>query len=124
MDEYFEISLDDIRFFARHGVMEQERILGNEFSVALRIKIPVPAHIHEDNLEDTISYADIYEIVDQEMKTPRKLLETLSHSIASSIREKWRQIVSLSVSVTKLNPPISGITGSASVTYNFSKKNC
>ena len=34
------ITLDNLRFRARHGVMEQERAVGNTFVVALRLDYP------------------------------------------------------------------------------------
>lgn len=35
------ITLDNLRFRARHGVMEQERAVGNTFVVALRLDYPL-----------------------------------------------------------------------------------
>ena len=52
--EKLSISIEDVRFYATHGVFEQEQIVGNEFSVSVCIEMPVIETIENDNLE-TIS---------------------------------------------------------------------
>ncbi len=128
--------LDKCRFYAYHGVMPQEQIAGNEFEVSVEVNYQ-PVCLGGDMLESTVSYADIYEIVKQEMHRPRQLLETVAgdisdriltlpgitstgdtHSATSSIK-----ILRTQVSITKITPPIAGINGSATVklTRNFEK---
>ena len=58
----FRISLEDCRFHAFHGVLPQERRVGNDFSVSA-VVCYTPADILSDNLDSTISYADLYEIM-------------------------------------------------------------
>lgn len=117
--EFFEISLTDLRFFARHGVFTQERIVGNEFSVDLSIKTAVSENFNDNSLETTISYAELYEIVKKEMKLPRNLIETVAKSIGEEILKKYSDIWECKIKVTKLSPPLSGMSGKASVIYNY-----
>ena len=49
------ITLDNLRFRARHGVMEQERAVGNTFVVALRLDYPFEEAMQTDNLEATLN---------------------------------------------------------------------
>ena len=116
--DYITVSLDDCRFYARHGVFAQERRAGNEFVVAIRVDY-VWEHQKgdepSDDLADTISYADLYEIVKQEMERPRQLLETVASTIADRIAEQFRTVKELRVRIRKITPPIEGINGSASV---------
>ncbi len=115
----FEITLADLKFYAYHGVLPQETKVGNEFSVSVTVKIPYKDEILDDNLEATISYADVYEIVAEEMKTPRKLLETVAAHIRKRIMAEWKQISSGSITICKSTPPINGISGIAKVVLNF-----
>lgn len=115
----FEIELSDLRFHAFHGVLPQETKVGNEFSVSVGIKIPYQEDILDDNLDATISYADIYEIVAQEMSTPRKLLETVAACIRNRIIHNWEQILGGHITICKSTPPITGIIGTAKVTLFF-----
>ena len=50
---------------AYHGVMEQERIAGNDYVVNLRIKYPMEQAMLSDDVEDTLNYANVFEIISQ-----------------------------------------------------------
>lgn len=115
----FVIALTDLRIHAFHGVMDQERKIGNEFKVTVRVEIPYSPVIKNDNLEDTISYADLFTIVREEMAIPRCLLETVADSIAERITDKWPQIQTGQITICKSTPPISNIIGEAEVTLFF-----
>ncbi len=118
------IYLSDLHFFGRHGVLPQERVTGNDFVVNVELLTEargleaMVSRSHED-LAETISYADVYEVVKAQMETPRQLLETVAISTANELRTRFPSIVSGLVSITKVTPPIPGITGSAGVTYRF-----
>ena len=61
------IELKNMRFFAHHGVFSQETVVGNEFMVNLHIEADLPKHVN-DNIEHTINYASVYELVKSEMQ--------------------------------------------------------
>lgn len=117
MQENFEITLSNLRFFARIGVMEQERVVGNEFSVEMTVLYDASSFI-EENLSSTISYADIYEVIKEEMSRTCELLESVAQRIANQTYRRWPVIHTLRISITKITPPIEGCTGSATVTLN------
>lgn len=117
--KHFVIALTDVRIHAFHGVMDQERKVGNEFKVNMRVEIPYSPSIKNDNIDDTVSYADLYNIVREEMAIPRSLLETVADSIAERIVDKWPQIQSGQITICKSTPPISTMTGEAEVTLFF-----
>lgn len=118
------ISLTDLRFYAHHGMMEQETIVGNEFIVNVSFDIhadelKLMEARGEEDLKFTVSYADVYDVIKSEMAIPSKLLETLAIRIARRLRERFNRIRTGSISITKLTPPIPSISGSATVTYCF-----
>lgn len=115
----FEICLEKARFFARHGVMEQERVVGNEFEVNVMIRVAYSEAIAADNLDATVSYADLFDIVKSEMEKPRQLLEAVAASIVTEIKACFPFVMGGEVSVRKVSPPIPGFTGSASVSLKF-----
>lgn len=115
----FEISLSDLKFHAFHGVLPQENKVGNEFVVTVTIRIPYSRDILDDNLDATISYADLYEIVAEEMHSPKKLLETVAARIAGKIKAKWNQVLGGKITICKSTPPINKITGAAEVGLFF-----
>ncbi len=111
----FKIELKGLRFMSRIGVSEQERKVGNEFVVDVAYSFPTCGFIRE-NLGSTISYADIYSIVRDEMRREWLLLESVAVSISDRIQSKFPQISNIEVSVTKTSVPLDGMSGAASVT--------
>jgi dihydroneopterin aldolase len=102
-------------FFSFHGVTEQERKVGNTFVVDLKIGGDYSVACKSDNIDDAINYASIYEEVKKVMETPCNLLEHLAEKICISLKNKFLQILSIEIKVTKINPPIEGQTESASI---------
>lgn len=93
-------------FFAHHGVGEQETIVGNEFILDLWLKTDITRAIETDDVADTVSYADVYEAVKEEMNIPSKLLEHVSGRIIKSLFLKFPQIEEIKLKLTKRNPPM------------------
>ena len=54
------IELNRIRFFSYHGVAEQERRVGNDYEVSLRVDYPLERAMESDSLCDTLDYAALY----------------------------------------------------------------
>jgi dihydroneopterin aldolase len=102
------IYINQAQFYAYHGVMEQERAVGNTFMVSLSIEMDVTDAIQTDALGDTVSYADLYELVKIEMKTPSKLLEHVAGRIVKAVRTTFPATKRIEISITKKNPPIKG----------------
>ena len=105
-----------MEFFAFHGVYEEERVKGNKFEVDLTIDYPYEDKVADDQLDNTIDYAELYEIVKTVMDKPANLLEHLAVSIRDQINDKFEHIEQVNVTVTKFNPPINGRCEKAEVT--------
>ena len=110
-----KIILDDIRFYAYHGVMEQERRVGGEYNVSLTVEADLADAARTDDVADTINYAELYELVKREMAMPSKLLEHVAARIGQRAIEAFERITAVTVKVTKLNPPMGGDSKGASV---------
>lgn len=119
----FTIELQDVAFYAHHGVFEQEKAIGNEFRVNLAVSYPAPPdeEVMKDNLGNTVSYAELYEIVKKEMTTPRNLLETVAMSIVNAIRSRHPEIIEINCRIEKTSPPIPSFQGKAAVAYSYKK---
>ncbi len=72
------IYLDDLRFHAFHGVMPQERLTGNDYTIDIKIGYDVSLAMVSDNVDDTLNYAEVYKIVDQEMGVPSQFAKSKS----------------------------------------------
>ena len=116
-----KIYLDDMHFYAYHGVMEQERLVGGEYSVSLAVEADLTEAIRTDDVADTINYAALYEIVKSEMAVSSKLLEHVAGRIGRRAMETFERITTLTIKVTKLNPPMGADSKGASVELKMTR---
>lgn len=110
------IELEGMEFKAYHGCLEQEKVRGNAFVVDFKGEMDLSAAAESDDLNDTLNYADIYEIVSDEMSVPSELLENVAGRIVKAIEKRFPQLVSFSVRVSKKRPPVNGVTQWSRVT--------
>lgn len=105
-----KIEILGVRLFGHHGVLEQERIVGNEFIVDIVINYPADRGAEKDDISSTLNYANVVEVVKAEFATPANLIEAVATRIANGLRQQWPRIDSGQVSVAKLTPPIPSTT--------------
>ena len=110
------IELEGMEFKAYHGCLPQEKVRGNNFIVDFRGELDLSAAAESDNLENTLNYADIYDIVSEEMSIPSELLENVAGRIVKSIAARFPQLESFSIRVSKSKPPVDGIVQWSRVT--------
>jgi dihydroneopterin aldolase len=99
--------------------MAQERTTGGEFMVDVCVEYDATAAVYSDNIEDTLNYADMYEIINREMLTPSNLLEHLAGRIGEGLMDVFPQVKEVKVCVTKKNPPIGAQLEGAAVTLHL-----
>lgn len=114
----FTIHLKNLIFHAYHGMHEEETIVGNYFEVSVSVSFNAPENVAE--LNDTINYVSVYEIIKQHFAQPQKLLETLAQNITQQIHKVDARITSINITIDKLNAPISNFIGTVGVTYSKS----
>ncbi|HVF96019.1 MAG TPA: dihydroneopterin aldolase [Flavisolibacter sp.] len=112
----FIIQLNSLRFFAKHGIYDEERSTGNEFEVNISLSVKAPKE-KITSLEQTINYAEVYRITKERFFISTPLLETLATELVSAIKDAFPSVKKISVQIIKINPPIVAFTGSVSVTY-------
>ncbi len=110
------ITIKGLRIYAYHGVFPQENRIGNYFTVDAVLKFTCPRAISDDDLEGTVNYAEVVEIIKAEMAVPSKLLEHVAGRIHRAICDKFPIITGGEICVTKLRPPISAELDSISFT--------
>lgn len=101
------ISLEGVRIFAYHGYFPEEQIIGTPFSVDVSTEM-ASTHDESDDLEFTVDYGRLFEIVSEEMKITRKLLEKVAHTILVRIKDEFPAVSKVTVSITKLSLPVKG----------------
>lgn len=110
-----KIFLRNMRFHAYHGVLEQEQTVGNDYLVNLTVDYDFSCAVKTDELSGTVSYADLFKLVKEEMAKPSKLLEHVAGRIGKRIFSEYPSIEKMQLSITKVNPPMGADCDGAGV---------
>jgi dihydroneopterin aldolase len=102
-----KIYVKNIRLHAFHGVLEQERIVGNDYVVSISVEVPDEKACVSDQVQDTVNYAEIAQLVREVMSVPCNLLESVAHKIGIKILQQYPMAIAADVDVMKVAPPMS-----------------
>lgn len=101
------VEINGLRIFARHGVMLQERQVGNMFEVTAHLVYPMERAMEHDELDGTLNYAEAVGVIREVMDTPSALLEHVGMRICKALTERFPLIEGGSIRVAKITPPIA-----------------
>ena len=113
-----KISLNNMIFFGYHGCFEEEQVIGNNYSVSVSFVFNTKTAEKTDNLEDTVNYQTIYDLIKKEMAITSKLIEHVARRIFNAIQNEFKDITELKVKLKKLKPNLGGIVESAEIVIN------
>ena len=114
----FTICIHDLQFISFHGCFEEEKILGNKFTVNLE------AETNDNKVEyinDTVNYVDLFKIIKKYMDIPTKLLKTVMQHIVLEIFTDYPSIDRIVLSITKNHPPIKDLNGKVCVKIDMTR---
>lgn len=106
-----KIILNEIRVYAFHGCMEEEKKIGSDYIVNLEVETDMISSAKTDDIVDTVDYVSLNKIVKEEMSVSSKLLEHVAQRIIDRVLKQFSEVDSIEVSVAKQNPPIGGDVG-------------
>ena len=115
------IALNGLRFYAYHGAEPQEAVVGAWYTVDITIKANVTAAVESDDLNSTINYAKVTDIVRQQMLIRSALLEHVAGRIAQSLLGSFPKIDTVTITVSKERPPLGNPCTNASFTLTVNK---
>ncbi|MDO5608126.1 MAG: dihydroneopterin aldolase [Capnocytophaga sp.] len=110
-----EILLTDVRIYAYHGCLAEESLVGSDYRVDLKVKSDIAASMQTDKLSDTVDYVQLNRIIKEEMTKRSELLEHVAGRISDRIFSEIPKVEQLTLSISKINPPIGGDVASVSV---------
>ena len=110
------VALNNLQFFAFHGVLEEERKIGNNYLVDVSLEFHENAEVIT-HINDTINYEYIYQLIRKRMNVPTPLLETIVMETGNQIHNEFPDLKSIFISIKKMHPPIEGIQGAAEVSW-------
>ncbi len=115
------IKIFGIRGYGYTGYFPEEQTLGQWFEVDLSISLDLSITGGDDNLDNTLNYADVVECVSRLLVTARfKTIERLNTVITEAILE-FAAVASVRSRLVKVSPPIPGFSGSIAVEMTRSK---
>lgn len=122
MDVLDEIVLTGLTVFGRHGVYDYERENGQEFTVDLRLRMPLSDAAASDDVADTVHYGELAEKVAEVVAgEPVNLIETLAERIADVALADPR-VHAVTVTVHKPHAPISLTFSDVAVTVHRARQ--
>ena len=107
--------LENMEFFAYHGCFKEEQIIGGRFLVDLELETDTSKAETTDQLNDTINYQSVYQIVANHMSSKSHLLEHICRRISDAIMDAFPGIDHLKIKISKMNPPLGGKIGSVCI---------
>ncbi len=115
------IRIENMKFYAYHGCFEEEQTIGTRFMVNVTLNTDTRKAQRTDNIEDTVNYLSVYQVVKTEMLKPSHLLEHVAERIGSAVLEQFPAVDSMIVRVSKMNPPLGGQMDCVSVEIEKSR---
>ena len=113
------ICLKNVRFHAFHGVLPQERQVGGDFLLSLRVGYPLARAVESDEVGDTLNYATLFDLVKREVDVPSQLLEHVAGRIAKAVVAAFPAVTSIDLELTKQNPPMGADSDGAGVELHW-----
>lgn len=115
-----KIILENLKIYAYHGVLEEEALIGNYYIINAELHADLQKASQTDDLQDTVNYAEINEIIHQEMLVRSQLLEHVIGRIINRVERQFPQISFIKIKLTKTKPPMPGEMDGVSL--EFEKK--
>ncbi len=109
------IFLNDVRIYASHGVLPQERTVGGWYRVWVDVDYDFTRALETDNVDDTLDYSKMLAVVNEEMSVPSNLVEHVAGRIAKALFKSFPDIDSAEIKIVKENPPMGNDTAGAGV---------
>lgn len=109
------IHLRGLEFYAYHGALPEEQVLGQRFLIDMDLFSDLSQAGSSDQVEDTIHYGEVYQVIKTCVTGERhQLLERLAEDIAQRVLGQFT-CTSVRVEVHKPQAPIPGIFRDVSV---------
>ena len=97
-----------MQFYGFHGVNPEERTLGQSYVVDMEVELDLRPAGRSDDLEDTVSYTQLYRVAKGVMEgQTNSLLEAAAETIAQQTLDQF-PVTAVRVRVRKPRPPIRG----------------
>lgn len=106
-----KLLVEDVRFWARHGLSKEEQSVGTWFSVDAELAVDLRPAALSDDVASTVDYGQVMQrIVEIGTKNRVNLLERLAALVSEALLREF-PTSQVRVRVRKLTPPLGGLVG-------------
>lgn len=105
-----KIIMENMGFYGYHGVLQEEKTLGQKFFVDASLFLPLKEAGETDDLNFSVNYGEVYETI-KEIVTFEKfdLLEGLADRICSKVLSSYPLVQKIRIKIKKPEAPVPGI---------------
>ena len=114
------VALNDVRCFALHGYYPEEQLTGTEFLVSVEVTF-IPSGDTED-LQRTVNYEVLNNIIQEEMKKTKKMLESVVRHILDRTISAFPFVLTAVAGIKKMHPPMPGEINHSFVQLSYSSE--
>lgn len=105
-----KIILKNMSFFAYHGVMEEEKVLGQRFFIDAVLFSDLRKAGQTDDVNFTLHYGMVYDKIKDIAQNKRfDLIEGLAHHICINLLEEFKELSEIQLTVRKPSAPVNGV---------------
>ena len=109
------LKIENVKLWARVGVLDEERELGQIFSLDIFLWTDFEKCTANDDIKKTVDYSKLVEILkDQSKKIYCFTIEKYSNAILEIIDSEFK-LSKIKIILTKCDPPIIGFDGKVSI---------
>ncbi|MBQ5446829.1 MAG: 2-amino-4-hydroxy-6-hydroxymethyldihydropteridine diphosphokinase [Lachnospiraceae bacterium] len=102
-----KIIIKDLCVFAKHGVFKEEKIMGQKFLVSVELEVNTRKAGVSDNIELSVNYADVCEVIEGFMKEYTfNLIEAAAENLALVLFANFEQLKGVKITIKKPWAPI------------------
>ena len=112
------VKVENLKIYAFHGCMKEEKVIGGDYVVNICATCSVGKKAFEDEICGTVDYEVLARIAKREMSVRSKLLEAVVNRIITCCFDEISVLNQISVTVSKLSPPINADVDSVSVSID------
>ena len=109
-------------FNTYNGVFAEEKKLGQKIEIDCEMNYPIETMVRTDELDETVSYADVYETIAEFVAHHNyNLIESLANNLLRELFKTYPMLDGVRLRIRKYSVPIAGIFDNVEIEVAGSK---
>jgi dihydroneopterin aldolase len=118
-----KIRINNMSFHTYNGVFAEEKKLGQRLEIDAELTYPIEQKVKNDDLNETISYADVYESIKKFVRENNyDLIESVANNLLNTLLESYPSLQAVTLKIRKYGVPINGIFDNIEIEVSGTQK--